>query len=64
MATIERVATYAAPGETDSPVELKSRYENFIGGHWVAPAKGEYSANVSPATGEPFTEVPRSTTED
>ena len=64
MATIERVATYAAPGETDSPVELKSRYENFIGGHWVAPVNGEYSANVSPATGEPFTEVPRSSTED
>jgi aldehyde dehydrogenase len=64
MATIERVATYAAPGETDSPVELKSRYENFIGGHWVAPVNGEYSDNVSPATGEPFTEVPRSTTED
>jgi aldehyde dehydrogenase len=64
MATIERVATYATPGETDSPVELKSRYENFIGGHWVAPVNGEYSDNVSPATGEPFTEVPRSTTED
>ncbi len=64
MATIERVATYAAPGETDSPVELKSRYENFIGGHWVAPVNGEYSDNISPATGEPFTEVPRSTTED
>ncbi|MDX6451621.1 MAG: aldehyde dehydrogenase [Gaiellaceae bacterium] len=64
MATIESVATYAAPGETDSPVELKSRYENFIGGHWVAPVNGEYSENVSPATGEPFTEVPRSTTED
>jgi aldehyde dehydrogenase len=43
---------------------LKSRYENFIGGHWVAPVNGEYSDNVSPATGEPFTEVPRSTTED
>jgi len=64
MATIERVATYAAPGETDSPVELKSRYDNFIGGRWVAPVEGEYSENVSPATGEPFTEVPRSTTED
>ena len=35
MATIEKVATYAAPGQHDSPVELKSRYENFIGGHWV-----------------------------
>jgi len=64
MATIEKVATFAAPGQVDSPVELKSRYENFIGGHWIAPAKGEYSDNVTPVTGEPFTEVPRSTPED
>ena len=43
MATIEKVAAFSAPGETDSPVELKARYENFIGGHWVAPVNGEYS---------------------
>ena len=64
MATIEKSALFSAPGQTDSPVELKPRYENFIGGHWVAPVEGEYSANVTPATGEPFTEVPRSTPED
>ena len=64
MATLEKVATFSAPGRIDSPVELKSRYENFIGGHWVAPVDGEYSTNVTPATGEPFTEVPRSTPED
>jgi aldehyde dehydrogenase len=64
MATIEKVASFEAPGHVDSPVELKSRYENFIGGHWMAPVHGEYSANIAPATGEPFTEVPRSTTED
>ena len=64
MATIEKVATFSAPGQADSPVELKARYENFIGGHWVAPVHGEYSENVAPATGEPFTEVPRSTPED
>ena len=64
MATLERAAFFAAPGHEDSPVELKARYENFIGGHWVAPVKGEYSPNVTPATGETFTEVPRSTPED
>jgi aldehyde dehydrogenase len=64
MATIERGAIIAAPGQSESPVELKARYENFIGGHWIEPVRGEYSANVSPATGEPFTEVPRSTVED
>jgi aldehyde dehydrogenase len=64
MATIEKGATFSAPGQTDSPVELKSRYENFIGGHWVEPVQGAYSENLTPATGEPFTEVPRSTAED
>ncbi len=64
MATIEKVAIFAPPGHVDSPVELKSRYDNFIGGHWVAPVNGAYSVNVTPATGQPFTEVPRSTFED
>jgi aldehyde dehydrogenase len=64
MATIEKQATYTAPGEPDSPVELKPRYENFVGGHWIAPAKGKYTENVTPATGKSFTEVPRSTPED
>jgi aldehyde dehydrogenase len=62
--TTERTTTYPAPGKYGSPVELKSRYENFIGGHWVAPINGEYSENVTPATGEAFTEVPRSSAED
>jgi aldehyde dehydrogenase len=64
MATLEQQATYAAPGQPDSPVELQARYENFVGGHWVAPVEGAYSENVTPATGEAFTEVPRSTPHD
>ncbi len=64
MATLERTTTYPAPGADDSPVELKSRYENFIGGHWIAPINGEYSENVTPATGKAFTEVPLSSAED
>ena len=64
MATLEKTTTYPSPGTSGSPVELKPRYENFIGGHWVAPISGEYSENVTPATGEAFTEVPRSSHED
>ena len=64
MATLERTTTYPVPGTYGSPVELKARYENFIGGYWVAPIDGEYSENVTPATGEAFTEVPRSSAED
>ena len=55
---------YAPPGASGSPVSLKERYENFIGGRWVAPTKGKYSPNLTPATGKPLTEVPRSTAED
>src|SRR5471032_3065898 len=43
---------------------FKQRYDNFIGGKFVAPVKGEYFPNVTPITGLPFCEVARSTTED
>lgn len=43
---------------------FKSQYDNFIGGEWVAPAKGQYFENISPVDGKPFTEVARSTKED
>ena len=36
MSTVEQT-TYEAPGEAGSPVELKERYDNFIGGEWVPP---------------------------
>ena len=64
MAVAEQTTIYAAPGSPDSPVSLKARYENFIGGHWVAPVEGAYSPNPSPATGQPFCEVARSTPAD
>jgi aldehyde dehydrogenase len=64
MATIEKVAGFEAPGQPGSPVEVKGRYDNFIGGHWIPPVQGEYVENVTPATGEAFTEVPKSTPED
>ncbi len=63
MATIEQ-QRFAAPGEAGSPVEVQDRYENFIGGEWVAPAKGGYRENPTPATGEAFTAVADSTPED
>ena len=45
-------------------MELKPRYENFVGGHWVRPVHGEYMKDLSPANARQFTEVPRSTKED
>jgi aldehyde dehydrogenase len=60
--TVSKV--YQAPGQAGSPVELKPRYENFIGGHWVPPVRGQYMENLSPANARKFTEVPRSSKED
>ncbi len=64
MAIALKETTFAAPGQAGSPVELKARYDNFIGGRWVAPSAGQYSWNRTPSTGQPFTEVPRSTAAD
>lgn len=55
---------FAPPGQPDSPVTVNSRYENFIGGDWVAPVNGEYFENPAPATGKTFTEVARGTAAD
>ncbi len=51
---------YAAPGREGSVVTFKKRYENFIGGEWVAPVNGRYFENTSPVNNEVFCEIPRS----
>jgi aldehyde dehydrogenase len=55
---------YAMPGSDDALFTFKSRYENFIGGDWVAPLEGKYFENITPVTGEAFCEIPRSTAAD
>ncbi|WP_284618894.1 aldehyde dehydrogenase [Aquabacterium humicola] len=52
------------PGRFGFAVDFKKRYGNYIGGQWVAPANGAYFENVTPVTGKPFCEIPRSTAED
>ncbi|MGJ8664869.1 MAG: aldehyde dehydrogenase family protein [Patiriisocius sp.] len=44
--------------------KFKSQYDNFIGGKWVAPKKGEYFECISPVDGNSFTKIARSTKED
>jgi len=63
MATVAST-TYDAPGASGSPVQLEQRYENFIGGEWMAPTTGEYRDNLTPSTGEPFCEVAHSGAQD
>jgi aldehyde dehydrogenase len=58
------MTVYANPGTDGSVVTYKSRYENWIGGEWVAPVKGRYFENPSPVNGKTFCEVARSGAED
>ena len=55
---------YAYPNTAGAPVQYKTQYDNFIGGKWVAPAKGEYFDVITPVTGKPYTKAARSTAED
>ena len=50
---------YADPGTEGSIVTYRDRYDNYIGGEWVAPADGEYMDNITPITGEVFCQVAR-----
>ena len=55
---------YRNPNKPDSKVSFKPRYENYIGGGWLAPVKGQYFENITPVNGQVFCEIPRSTEED
>src|SRR6478672_8784457 len=65
---------YSQPGEAsmlhqvietlNSRVALRPRYENFIGGKWVAPVDGGYFDNVSPITGKTVCQIARSQAAD
>ena len=43
---------------------VRERYDNFIGGKWVAPTEGKYFDNPSPVTGKRLCQVPRSSAAD
>ena len=43
---------------------FRTRYDNFIGGRFTAPVKGQYFDNITPITGAKVCEVARSTAED
>jgi aldehyde dehydrogenase len=52
----------AAGFKTRLPIH--ARYDNWIGGEFVPPVKGQYFSNPTPITGQPLCEVARSTAED
>ena len=53
-----------ALSELSTKIRIRPRYDNFIGGQWVAPVKGQYFKNLTPVTGKLLCEVARSTAED
>ena len=52
------------PGKLSGTVSFRKRYGNYIGGAWVEPVNGQYFENITPITGKPFCEVPRSDAKD
>jgi len=46
------------------PAALRERYDNFIGGKWIAPVKGRYFTDPSPIDGRALADVARSSAED
>ncbi|WP_166902775.1 aldehyde dehydrogenase [Mycobacterium sp. DL440] len=58
------MTVYARPGAEGALMSFEARYDNFIGGQWVAPAEGRYFENPTPVTGQVFCEVARSTEAD
>jgi aldehyde dehydrogenase len=55
---------YAAPGQADAKIQYKARYDNYIGGKWTPPVKGQYFDVVTPITGKVYTQAARSDAAD
>ncbi|MEO7987164.1 MAG: aldehyde dehydrogenase family protein, partial [Gemmatimonadales bacterium] len=43
---------------------IRARYDNWIGGEYSPPARGQYFSNPTPVTGQHLCDVARSTHED
>jgi aldehyde dehydrogenase len=46
------------------PLQLKSRYGNFVAGEWMPPLSQSYFENITPVTGKILCEIPRSNAAD
>src|SRR5438105_12345311 len=49
---------------TTTKAPFAERYDNFIGGKWVAPRSGKYFDNASPVTGQVVCKIARSDAQD
>ncbi len=55
---------YASPGAAGAKILYKSRYDNFIGGKFVAPVDGRYFDVITPISGKAYTQAARSSAGD
>lgn len=55
---------YAQPGEAGAKIKFKEKYNNFIGGEWVAPKAGQYFDVITPISGKVYTKAARSDASD
>jgi len=51
-------------GAPQLKIPIRAKYDNWIGGEYVRPVKGQYFSNITPITGQPLCDVARSTSED
>ena len=58
------MTVFSPPGSSDSAIEVKDRYDHYIGGVWVPPTSGEYFENITPVTGQAFTSIARGNADD
>ncbi|MFO1271465.1 MAG: aldehyde dehydrogenase family protein [Rubrivivax sp.] len=58
------MTVYAAPGTAGAKLAFKAKYDNFIGGKFVAPADGQYFDVLTPINGKPYTKAARSSARD
>ncbi|NDU89135.1 MAG: aldehyde dehydrogenase [Ferrovum sp.] len=55
---------YSPPGQPGAKIHYRSHYDNFIGGRWVPPVRGQYFGVLTPINGKVYTRAARSTAED
>ncbi|MEM7040976.1 MAG: betaine-aldehyde dehydrogenase, partial [Bacteroidota bacterium] len=48
---------YAPAPENTNHIQLKDRYELFIGGKWVKPTKGKYFETINPANEQKLADI-------
>jgi len=55
---------YGQAPESTGHAKLRSQYDLFIGGEWIAPTSGDYFETINPATGKVLAKIAKAGAED